>query len=145
MFWPYAYDDIVSYALWPSDYSIYDGGFWDYAYGNVLGLYGYGYGSGDGGGYASADITGNIPSAGGGTRRSRGSARSPQSQQFADLCGDGTAGITQWPFERIEETIQPTNDQLAALDEFKAAAAKAAQQLQSACPREIPETPLARL
>ncbi|HLN09619.1 MAG TPA: Spy/CpxP family protein refolding chaperone [Xanthobacteraceae bacterium] len=49
------------------------------------------------------------------------------------------------PIERIRQTVQPTASQQAALDELKAASAKAGKLLRAACPAAVPATPLARL
>ena len=46
---------------------------------------------------------------------------------------------------QLEKIIQPTPGQRDALDELKAAFAKAAQVLQAACPKQTPLTPVGRL
>jgi len=60
------------------------------------------------------------------------------------LCAD-KSGATNVPVQRIEQVVQPNAQQQAALDALKAAAAKAADQLQSSCPTAMPLTPVARL
>jgi hypothetical protein len=47
-------------------------------------------------------------------------------------------------FETIERTIQPTDAQRLALTELKAASAKAAERISAACPRELPQSSIAR-
>jgi hypothetical protein len=43
----------------------------------------------------------------------------------ADLCAGQTAGLTDWPIERIAQTVEPDDAQRAALDELKDATAQA--------------------
>jgi hypothetical protein len=56
-----------------------------------------------------------------------------------------TPGLTDWPFERIEQTVRPTGEQVAAYEELKAAANSAIDSLRAACPTQTPSTPVARL
>ena len=59
------------------------------------------------------------------------------------LCGDKN-GATDVPVQRIEQVVQPNAQQQEAFDALKAAAAKAADQLQASCPTATPLTPVAR-
>jgi ABC-type transporter MlaC component len=63
----------------------------------------------------------------------------------ADLCTSQTAGLTDWPIERIEQVVEPNDEQRAALVEFKDAAARAFDLLKASCPAELPSTPTGRL
>jgi ABC-type transporter MlaC component len=63
----------------------------------------------------------------------------------ADLCSGRTAGLTDWPIERIAQAVEPDDAQRAALDELKDATAKALDVLKAACPTELPSTPTGRL
>ena len=54
-------------------------------------------------------------------------------------------GVTDLPIEQIKETVRPTGDQLAVLDELKAAALKAQETVKASCPTAVPLTPVARL
>jgi hypothetical protein len=128
LFWPYAYDDFVDYTFYPYAYDT----FWPYAYDDVYeGMFGrYAYGSGSA--YASVQQ----PRAAG----AGGAAVRP-----ADLCTGQTAGLTDWPIERIEQAVEPNDEQRAALVEFKDAAARALDLLKVSCPAELPSTPTGRL
>ncbi len=53
-------------------------------------------------------------------------------------CDPGVAGLAAWRIERIERAIKPTDAQKAALNELKAASAKAAETISAACPRQFP-------
>ncbi len=61
------------------------------------------------------------------------------------MCSPRGAGLAEWRIEAIERTVHPTDAQKNALNDLKAASAKAAEMIAAACPREIPETPTARL
>jgi hypothetical protein len=128
LFWPYAYDDFVDYTFYPYAYDT----FWPYAYDDVYeGMFGrYAYGSGSA--YASVRQP-QLARAGG--------AAVPA----ADLCTGQTAGLTDWPIERIAQAVEPNDEQRAALDDFKDAAARALDLLKASCPAELPSTPTGRL
>jgi len=61
-----------------------------------------------------------------------------------ESCSSLAPGVTDLPIERIKEVVQPTGDQLAALNELSAAAAKANDIIKASCPTAVPLTPLAR-
>jgi histone H3/H4 len=63
----------------------------------------------------------------------------------ADLCSGETAGLTDWPIERIAQTVEPNDAQRAILDELKDATAKALDILKAACPTALPSTPTGRI
>src|SRR5215475_1328301 len=124
LFWPYAYYDFIDYTFYPYAYDT----FWPYAYDDfydgMFGAYALGYDgtyasvgrpSGYGGGYARDGYARR-----GYTRGSAG-GRSVE----ADLCSGQTAGLTDWPIERIAQTVEPNDAQRAVLDELKAATALA--------------------
>ena len=126
MFWPYAYDDFVDYTFYPHAYDT----FWPYAYDDLYeGAFGR-YAQGYGGTYASV---GRSPKS--------GAARAVGT----DLCNGQTAGLTDWPIERIAQTVEPDHTQRAALDELKGATAKALDVLEAACPTELSSTPTGRI
>jgi hypothetical protein len=120
VYWPYAYDD-----------------FWPYAYDDVYyGIYGN---------YAHIP-----PGASSGGRRENPPgnrvARTDDTQRrAAEVCSDDAAQLTDWPLERISEVVQPTAAQLPALDELRAASAKAIDMLKSGCPKDLPSIPTGRL
>ena len=138
VFWPYAVDDIVDYALWPYDYGplvyaygvddIYESIFWPYA--------------DDDAAFYANDGTGRR----GGWGRGRAAAPAPTAGSFAQACGtDQTPDIANWPIRQIGQTVQPTAEQRPLLDELARASAKAADIIKAACPRQIPVTPTGRL
>jgi LTXXQ motif family protein len=60
-------------------------------------------------------------------------------------CSGEKAGLSGLAVERIEQSVQPTDAQTAALDRLDDAMQKAVDTLQSACPTTIPLTPVGRL
>jgi histone H3/H4 len=145
LFWPYAYSDFVDYTFYPYAYDT----FWPYAYDDVYeGMFGA-YASGYGGTYASVG-----PPEGEGRGYARGSSARGRSAARgnsggrsveADLCNGQTAGLTDWPIERISQTVEPNDGQRAILDELRDATAKALDQLKAACPTALPSTPTGRI
>ena len=121
MFWPYAYDDV---------------------YFGMFGPYGYGYSA-----YAQDARGGRagprLARAGGGGRsiETGNGGRSVET----DVCTGETAGLTDWPVERISETINPDDAQRTLLDELKGATAKAVDILRAACPTDLQSTPTGRI
>jgi len=144
LFWPYAYYDFIDYTFYPYAYDT----FWPYAYDDfydgMFGAYALGYG----GTYASV---GPPSGYGGGYGRDgyarRGYARGSAGGRSveADLCSGQTAGLTDWPIERIAQTVEPNDAQRAVLDELKDATAQALDILKAACPTALPSTPTGRI
>jgi hypothetical protein len=62
-----------------------------------------------------------------------------------DICDPKAAGLAEWRFDRMEHAVQPTEAQRTALAELKAASTKAVETVSAACPRELPQSPVARL
>jgi hypothetical protein len=157
VFWPYAYDDFVDYTYWPYAYDA----FWPYAYDDVYdGFFGpYGVGgpayvdaSVDDGSYAGG--SGASGGSGGvrtGTRGATGPRTAARGQiggggsAMAQICTGETSGLTDWPVERIAQTVNPDETQRAALNELRDAAAQAVKQMRSACPDDLPSTPAGRM
>ena len=150
LFWPYAYDDFVDYTFYPYAYDT----FWPYAYDDfydgIFGTYALGYGgtyasagpSGPAGGY---DRRGYARGGAGGASGAGGRGALAGRSVEADLCSGQTAGLTNWPIERIAQTVEPNDAQQAILDELKNATAQALDQVKAACPTELPSTPTGRL
>ena len=139
LFWPYAYYDSLDYVLWPYAYD----DFWPYAYDDIYyGIYGpYAY-------YGPYPAYRPYASRGGNERVSSGryaSRANGPTRRAAEVCSDDAAQLAHWPIERISEVVQPTDAQRAALDELRAASAKAIDMLKSSCPRDLPNTPTGRL
>jgi hypothetical protein len=135
-FWPYAFGDYFSYALWPDDY--YDT-FWGYGPDAILGgaFWPYGELAYDGSGYGGNDIYKPY--------RGRSRASTPSASAIAETCAGFAPGISDLPIQQLEKIIDTTGDQRSAFDDLKAAAAKASIILQQSCPSESPLTPVARL
>jgi hypothetical protein len=138
LFWPYAYDDFVDYTFYPYAYDV----FWPYAYDEVYeGMFG-GYAYGAGPRYAAI----GTPQGDRGGRAGRVARGAPAGRAVgADLCSGETAGLTDWPIERIAQTVEPDDAQRAALDGLRSATARALDILKAACPTELPSTPTGRL
>ena len=66
-------------------------------------------------------------------------------RRAAEVCSNQAPELTDWPIERISEVVQPTDAQRAALDELRAASAKAIDILKSGCPQDLPSIPTGRL
>jgi hypothetical protein len=73
--------------------------------------------------------------------------REPQQEANAqaESCGEPKSSLTQLPIERIEAVIKPDGRQKEALDRLGEATKQAVQQLQAACPDDVPLTPIGRL
>jgi LTXXQ motif family protein len=144
LFWPYAYYDLFDYVYWPYAYD----DFWPYAYDDVYyGIYGpYAY-SGPYGYRPYADPNGYY--VGSNTRRGvssrRYAAANDAERRAVEVCSDDAAQLTDWPIERISEVVLPTAAQRSALEELRAANAKAIDMLKSACPKDLPSIPTGRL
>jgi hypothetical protein len=62
-----------------------------------------------------------------------------------DICDPRGAGLAEWRISRLERAVQPTEAQRPVFDELKAASKKAAEIISAACPRELSQSPVARL
>jgi len=170
VFWPFLLGDVFSFVFWP--YAYYDPFWWygppfiwasifapgpyfglDYGYGPDYYGYGYGpdygyvgspniyYGSSRGGGYSTA-------------ARGRYAARTEQADREAlvetntaaiESCTGLAPGVTNLPIDQIRQTVHPTADQEAALDDLSAASSQASDIIKSSCPSSVPLTPIGRL
>jgi hypothetical protein len=144
VFWPYAYNDFVDYTFSPYAYDT----FWPTAYDDVFaGIYG-GYAPAYSNEYASAGTTYGYADGAAITRGSR-SGRATRVAALragtAEICSGQTAGLTEFPIQRIAQQVQPDENQQALLDELKAATAQALDILRTACPNDLPSTPTGRL
>src|SRR6266516_2525580 len=152
IFWPYAFYDVFDYVFWACDnyyyysYGCYDnyGPFWAYGYDDLFAgiywpyLYGGDYGYGLGGRYGRRHhLARNDP------REIDPQGARPD--ELAQLCGGEAASLVHFPFDRIEQKVQPTDAQRARFEELKSAAAQAADRLKSSCPSEPALGPLGRL
>jgi hypothetical protein len=143
VFWPYAYDDLFEYLLWPGDDGDYAALFWVAAFEATVDP---AFASGA----AAGAATGGLPTPAGpsgSVSRSRAGVRglSGQSREFAQICGGRTSGRTLWPAERVSRTLDPTGGQEVVLGAFKKAMAAAAMVLDEACTNEMPTSAVRRL
>jgi hypothetical protein len=137
LFWPYAYDDFVGYAFYPYAYDT----FWPYAYDDVYdGVFGrYAYGN------APVRVTAGEPRPDG-TVTAPGRVVAPAVRTRTDVCKTDTASsLTDWPIEQIVQAVEPTDAQSAALEILRTATAKALDVLKTACPNDLPSTPIGRI
>ncbi len=125
VFWPYFFGDYFSYAFWPGSY--YDS-FWGYGPDALLwgSLWPYGY---PGSAYGIG----------------QGPAPSVSPADVAESCNAFAPGVTDIPTQRVEQTVNATEEQRAALEDLKAALAKQQDILKNSCPSQPPLTPVARL
>jgi len=133
LFWPYADYDFFDYVYWPYAYD----DFWPYAYDDIYyGIYGN---------YAYIPPA---PSSGGhrvGSSSPRAARVDGGERRAAEVCSDNAAQLTDWPIERISAVVEPTDAQRPALEELRAASAKAIDMLKAGCPKDLPSVPTGRL
>jgi LTXXQ motif family protein len=133
LFWPYADYDFFDYVYWPYAYD----DFWPYAYDDIYyGIYGN---------YAYIPPA---PSSGGhrvGSSSRRAARVDGGERRAAEVCSDNAAQLTDWPIERISAVVEPTDAQRPALEELRAASAKAIDMLKAGCPKDLPSIPTGRL
>jgi hypothetical protein len=171
VFWPFLLGDALSFIFWP--YTYYDPFWWygspfifasifapgpyfglDYGYGPDY--YGYGYGTGNNGYAGSPNIYYNSSRSGGYNTAARGqyAARTEQADRQAlvetnaaalESCTGLAPGVTNLPIDQIRQTVHPTADQEAALDDLGAASSQASDIIKSSCPSSVPLTPIGRL
>jgi hypothetical protein len=136
LYWPFAYYDMYDYAMWGDGY---DDSFWNYGYGDIYaGIFApYGY----------DDLTGYLPQyASGNTSGAAPASGAPAApDQLTQMCGADSRDIAGMPIDQIQQAIQPTADQSAALDDLANASLKAAQDIKAACPSDIALTAPSRL
>jgi len=127
LFWPFAYFDIYDYAIWGGGFGV---PFWGYGYDDIYaGMFApYGY----------DDLTGYLPPSG---------STQPDAalDRLAQMCGEDSRDIAGLPIDLIQQAIQPTETQKAALDDLANAMVIAAQNIKAACPTSISLTAPSRL
>jgi LTXXQ motif family protein len=72
-------------------------------------------------------------------------ASAPAATGLPALCDQRAASFSQLPVERIEETIRLTQQQRGAFDTLKSASSKAASEVRTSCPSQMPQTVVDRL
>jgi LTXXQ motif family protein len=129
LFWPFAYFDIYDYAIWGSGFGA---PFWGYGYDDIYaGMFAP---------YAYDDLAGYLP-----PRVAAPGTPNTAPDRLAQLCGDDSRDIASLPIDLIQQAIDPTETQRAALDELANASVKAAQTIRAACPTELSLTAPSRL
>ncbi|MDB5581925.1 MAG: hypothetical protein JWR80_7101 [Bradyrhizobium sp.] len=126
LFWPFAYYDVYDYAIWGNGFGA---PFWGYGYDDIYaGMFGpYGY----------DDLTRYLPQ--------RASPAPGARDPLAQMCGDDSREIAGLPNDLIEQAVEPTETQRAALDDLTRASVTAAQDIKAACPTKISLTAPSRL
>jgi hypothetical protein len=66
-------------------------------------------------------------------------------RRAAEVCGNSAPELIDWPIERISAVVEPTDAQRPALEELRAASAKAIDMLKAGCPKDLPSTATGRL
>jgi hypothetical protein len=116
----------------------YDPSLWDYGYGDIYaGMFApYGY----------DDLSGYLPS-GNAAAPATGGGNAPSNQpsELAQMCGDDSQDIAGLPIDRIQQALNPNDEQRKALDDLGTASVKAAQTIKAACPKDVASTAPARL
>ena len=130
VYWPYAYDSVFADVFYAdSD----DDSFWDYGYGDIYASMFSPYSYDD-------LLTTQAPS------YERQYASAPPAgasettaaiHQLQPLCGDDSRDVAGVPVDEIQNTINPTGEQTAALDDLGNASVKAAQVVKASCPSDI--------
>ena len=169
VFWPFLLGDVLSFVFWP--YAYYDP-FWaygpvfiyasifapgpyfglDYGYGSDYSDYGYGsygysglpnvyYDSSRGSGYSVATRGGDAAK----TEQADREALAETNTAAVESCTGLAPGVTNLPIDQIRQTVHPTADQEAALDDLSAASTQASDVVKSSCPSSVPLTPIGRL
>jgi LTXXQ motif family protein len=72
-------------------------------------------------------------------------ARAAPNAEVLGSCTGLAPGVTNLPIDQIRQTVHPTADQEAALDDLSAASSQASDIIKSSCPSTIPLTPIGRL
>jgi hypothetical protein len=140
VFWPFAYDDIFRDILW--GYGL-GGAFWDYGYDDLYrGLFSP-FDYKDLAAYPPTELAQAAADAP--ADRKTGKRQAGTSGQINKMCGDSSNEAAGWPIVRIEQSVSPTAEQRAALNEFADAAIRAARTIKEACPIDVVFTPSARL
>jgi LTXXQ motif family protein len=146
VFWPYAYNDINCGIFWGYWGSGCADPYWSLAYGNPFWDYGYAdiYG-GLFSPFGFDDLAAYAPSGSGRGRRTQSTVSVASGQIAAQMCGDDTREVADWPIDRIQQLVSPDDQQHVALDDLSDASMKAAQIIKTACPTSAVFTPTGRL
>jgi hypothetical protein len=146
VFWPYLYGDVLTYSLWPG---AYHDPFWAYGPDAYLsGIFSPGpyYSASSDGQY---DGLYDVYGTGAPTYVTAPAAAQQATSSTSGMtvtCSGLAPGVTGLPINRIiAQEVQPTGDQIKALDDLESAAARASDVVKASCPIQVPLTPLDRL
>jgi len=128
LFWPFAYFDIYDYAIWGHGIGA---SFWGYGYDDIYA------GMVAPSGYD--DLAGYLPP------RASPAPGGAAPDRLAQMCGEDSREIAGLPIDLIQQAVEPTEAQRAALDELANASVTAAQNIKAACPTKISLTAPGRL
>src|SRR2546429_595531 len=129
LFWPFAYFDIYDYAIWGDGFGA---PFWGYGYDDIYaGMFAP---------YAYDDLAGYLP-----PRAAAPGTPNAAPDRLTQMCGDDSRDIAGLPIDLIQQAIEPTETQRAALDELANASVTAAQTIKAACPTGLSLTAPSRL
>src|SRR5262245_25096064 len=134
VFWPSASVDLVEYVFTPKGM---DDRFWAYGIGAIVD-----------GAFASSDpddarVLQARASAG---KDDETTSPAKEPDPSAGLCSnEGGRAIADGLIERIEQTIQPRDDQRDVLEQVRTAVRQAAERIKAACPAAVPANPEERL
>jgi LTXXQ motif family protein len=114
--WPNAYEDMLGFTFWPDDY--------------VSRLHGHGFDM------IADTITGRFYLPRPLTRTATTGAavkNDAETERSTDRCGDTSSTEDNWPASRIEQILQLSDAQHAALEKMQLAAAQSAQNIRADC------------
>jgi hypothetical protein len=146
VFWPFFAGDLFAFVFWPWDFFdpfwaygnvfVWDAMFWpgpQYTYPPYDDIYGgYAYG-----GPARTRVARRA------TSETTGSIT--DSAELAQSCGGLAPGVSDLPIDKIQQSLQLSDDQLESLNALKAASLQASDALKASCSSELSLTPLGRL
>jgi hypothetical protein len=123
--WPSAFEDVIGYALWPTDYGA---ALRSHGIGDVIET------------ALAPSTTGNIA-----TRRGAQQARADDKAMAPIGCTGWDVSSSDWPIAKISSIIEPNDAQKDALDQFKASINDAMSAVKSSCHDGGSATPVERL
>jgi hypothetical protein len=146
VFWPYLYGDVLTYSLWPG---AYHDPFWAYGPDAYLsGIFSPGpyFSAGSNSQYDGLyDVYGAGAPANVAAPATAQQTTSSTSGMTV-TCSGLAPGVTGLPIDRIiAQAVQPTGNQIQALDDLEIAADRASEVVKASCPIQVPLTPLDRL
>jgi len=164
VFWPFAWGDMFSFAWWPYAATA---PFWNYNVDYIMGglFWPNGAYAWPSGGYGATawtqtdsdytyarqshqDIYSAGPADGSDSAPMVSSSNNDDSRsQSQDLatCSGFAPGVSGFPIDKIQASVNPTGAQLTALNTLQAASTQAEDILKASCPNSPPLTPVGRL